>query len=210
MPIGERIKRLREEAGLSQVNFAGKINVSKQTLYKYENNLITNIPSDKIEAIAKTVSVSPAYLMGWSDSEDGNERYKLYVDVEASDTEEAIFKAVQSILRKSGAEDKADTLTKEEALRLYNLSGFDSVQPMVKHPATHAAHFDDGEYTEAELDRIREFAAFVKSTRKPSAVPLSDHSYSEPKAERRRTDIDITDDMVRHNDDIMDDDGERN
>lgn len=54
MTVGERIKELRTQLGLSQVEFAEKINVSKQTLYKYENNIITNIPSDKIEAAAKS------------------------------------------------------------------------------------------------------------------------------------------------------------
>ena len=166
MTIGERIKMLREETGMSQVDFANKINVSKQTLYKYENNLITNIPSDKIEAIAKTASVSPAYLMGWSDSKDGKGKHKLYVNIEASDTEEAIFKAVQLMLRMSGAEDKADTLSKEEALKLYELSGFDNVQTVNEQPTTIAAHFDGDEYTEEELDKIKEFDAFVKSTRK--------------------------------------------
>ena len=34
------------------------------------------------------------------------------------------------------------------------------------NPNTIAAHFDGDEYTEEELDRIREFAAFVKSNRK--------------------------------------------
>lgn len=71
MTIGERIKELRNRMGMSQVEFADKINVSKQTLYKYENNKITNIPSDKIEAIAKLSNVSPAYLMGW-ESETSN------------------------------------------------------------------------------------------------------------------------------------------
>lgn len=66
MTVGERIKELRTALGLSQVDFADKINVSKQTLYKYENNIITNIPSDKIEAAARLGNVSPAYLMGWS------------------------------------------------------------------------------------------------------------------------------------------------
>jgi len=41
------------------------MNVSKQTLYKYENNIITNIPFDKIETAAKIGNVSPSYLMGW-------------------------------------------------------------------------------------------------------------------------------------------------
>lgn len=33
-------------------------------------------------------------------------------------------------------------------------------------PVTIAAHFDGDEYTEAELDKIKEFAAFVKASRK--------------------------------------------
>ena len=70
MTVGERIKELRTQLGLSQVEFAEKINVSKQTLYKYENNIITNIPSDKIEAAAKVGHVSPSYLMG-GDENDG-------------------------------------------------------------------------------------------------------------------------------------------
>lgn len=65
MTVGERIKTLRNQLGMSQVEFADKINVSKQTLYKYENNIITNIPSDKIEAAAAIGNVTPAFLMGW-------------------------------------------------------------------------------------------------------------------------------------------------
>ena len=69
MTIGERIKKKRIESGFSQVDFANKIDVSKQTLYKYENNIITNIPSDKIEAISKVLNLSPMYIMGWEDIE---------------------------------------------------------------------------------------------------------------------------------------------
>lgn len=69
MTVGERLKHLREQLGMSQVDLASKINVSKQTLYKYENDIITNIPSDKIESAAKVCNVSPAYLMGWSSLE---------------------------------------------------------------------------------------------------------------------------------------------
>ena len=65
MTVSERLKQLREQLGMSQVEFAAKINVSKQTLYKYENNIITNIPSDKIESAARICNVSPAYIMGW-------------------------------------------------------------------------------------------------------------------------------------------------
>lgn len=66
MTVGERIKKLRNNIGISQVSFAEQIGVSKQTLYKYENGIITNIPSDKIELVAQLCNVSPAYIMGWN------------------------------------------------------------------------------------------------------------------------------------------------
>ena len=65
MSKGERIKHLREKVGKSQTAFADAIGVSKQTLFKYENDIITNVPTDKIEAIAKLANVSPGYVMGW-------------------------------------------------------------------------------------------------------------------------------------------------
>ena len=37
MTVGERLKQLREKSGMSQVDFAAKLNGSKQNLYKYEN-----------------------------------------------------------------------------------------------------------------------------------------------------------------------------
>lgn len=65
MTIGERIKAARERKNISQIELAKLINSSKQSVYKYENNIITNIPSNKIEAIAKALSTTPAELMGW-------------------------------------------------------------------------------------------------------------------------------------------------
>lgn len=71
MTVGEKIKDIRENIlGLSAVALAEKIHVSKQTLYKYENNIITNIPSDKIEALAKLAHISPAVIMGWESAPD--------------------------------------------------------------------------------------------------------------------------------------------
>ncbi len=66
MTIGERIKNRRRALGISQVSLADKIGVSKQSLYKYECGIITNIPSDKIEELASALGTTPAYLMGWA------------------------------------------------------------------------------------------------------------------------------------------------
>lgn len=70
MTIGDRIRRQRENLGLTQTELAEKVSISKQTLYKYEMNIITNIPSDKLEHIGKILDVSPSYLMGWKEIEE--------------------------------------------------------------------------------------------------------------------------------------------
>ena len=69
MTVGDRIRKHRKLSGISQTDLAEKIGVSKQTLYKYEKNVITNIPSDKIEEIAKVLNVSESCLMGWENKE---------------------------------------------------------------------------------------------------------------------------------------------
>lgn len=72
MAKGERIKSLREKRGYSQTELAELTHISKQTLYKYENNIITNIPSDVLERIASVLECTPSYLMGWEDITDAN------------------------------------------------------------------------------------------------------------------------------------------
>ena len=67
MTVGDRIRKAREEKGISQTGLAEMVGISKQTLYKYENNIVTNIPSDKIEKIAYKLDVSAAYIMGWKE-----------------------------------------------------------------------------------------------------------------------------------------------
>ena len=69
MTIGERIKELRRKYGMTQDELAEKIQTTKQTIFKYENNIITNIPAKRVNAIAEVFNVSPAYIMGW-DSDD--------------------------------------------------------------------------------------------------------------------------------------------
>jgi len=71
--IGMRLKELRLQKDYTQEYVGGLIGVSKQTLYKYENGVVTNIPSDKIEALAKVYGVTPEYIMGWSEPTSGED-----------------------------------------------------------------------------------------------------------------------------------------
>lgn len=70
MTIGERIKSARLKNNLKQTDLAIACKISKQTLHKYENNIVTNIPLDKIEKIAFSLNTTPAYLMGWEDKKE--------------------------------------------------------------------------------------------------------------------------------------------
>lgn len=67
MTTGERLKSLRIKKHRTQTDFAADCGISKQLLYKYENSIITNIPTDKIELFAQELGTTPAYLMGWTD-----------------------------------------------------------------------------------------------------------------------------------------------
>lgn len=69
MKKGERIRSRREALGITQTELADALSTTKQNIYKYENGIISNIPSDKIEAMAEILHTTPAYLMGWEDEE---------------------------------------------------------------------------------------------------------------------------------------------
>lgn len=47
---------------------AEALGTSKQTIHRYENGIILNIPHEKIERLAEVLGISPAELMGWESS----------------------------------------------------------------------------------------------------------------------------------------------
>lgn len=85
MSIGRRIKRLREDLRLTQEDVANKVGVAIQTIYKYENEIVTNIPLDKLEKIASVLNTTPSYLMGW-DSKRTPDPKRFPPPTEARDT----------------------------------------------------------------------------------------------------------------------------
>lgn len=67
MSIGKRIKEARERKNLTLEEVAKRCNTTKQTIYKYENEIVTNVPYDKIILLTKCLDVSPSYLFGWKE-----------------------------------------------------------------------------------------------------------------------------------------------
>lgn len=73
MTKGARIKRLREAKGLTQEELAKLLNTTKQTISKYEKEIVTNIPSDRIENMAKILDSTPEYILGWEKVQKNND-----------------------------------------------------------------------------------------------------------------------------------------
>ncbi len=65
--LNEKIKELRKEKGLSLEQLADMIGTSRQTVHRYETGAISNIPSEKVEALARALDTTPARLMGWEE-----------------------------------------------------------------------------------------------------------------------------------------------
>lgn len=66
MTTGERIKSRRVQLGLSVDELAARLGKNRATVYRYENNDITNFPAKVLEPLAKVLATTPAALMGWS------------------------------------------------------------------------------------------------------------------------------------------------
>ena len=63
--LANNLKKLRKEKRLTLEELATALGTSRQTIYKYENGIITNSPTEKIELLADLLGVTPAVLMGW-------------------------------------------------------------------------------------------------------------------------------------------------
>ena len=88
MRIGERIKQRRLELGYTADMLAKMLNKNRATIYRYENGDIENMPIDVLEPLAKALNTTPAYLMGWKDSEQSVEQKSTegyYTDREAAE-----------------------------------------------------------------------------------------------------------------------------
>ena len=64
MSIGQRIRQRRRELKMSQEELAKLIGTTKQTVYKYERGIITNIPLERIQMLAIALRTSQFYLLG--------------------------------------------------------------------------------------------------------------------------------------------------
>lgn len=115
--IGERIKAAREAKGMSQEDLGKSFGATKQTIYKYETGIITNIPLDNLEKMASVLGVSSAYLAGWEDTPEFKSLCKVAEDMYKKEAIEKFVESfsadeleIVSILRKMSPEQLAREL----------------------------------------------------------------------------------------------------
>lgn len=65
--LANKLKALRKAKGLTLEEVAAALETSKQTIHRYENGVIANIPHEKVKKLAEIFGVSPAMLMGWDE-----------------------------------------------------------------------------------------------------------------------------------------------
>lgn len=53
---------------MTLAELASRIGTSKQTIHRYENGIINNIPPEKVRLLAAVLETTPSELMGWESS----------------------------------------------------------------------------------------------------------------------------------------------
>lgn len=72
--FAQRLKSRRKELGMTLADVGNALGVSCVAVSRWENGLINTINIEKIEKIAEVLQCPPSYLMGWTDSIDGDSK----------------------------------------------------------------------------------------------------------------------------------------
>lgn len=75
MNIGDRIRQLREQLGLTQEEVGNKIGVTKATVNRYETGEI-DIKRTIAIKLADVLNSTPSYIMGWEPDPSSEESHK--------------------------------------------------------------------------------------------------------------------------------------
>ncbi len=75
--LSNKLKELRKQKGLTLNELAKRVGTSRQTIHRYENGVISNVPPDKVVSLADALGTTPANLMGW----DGEQLYSHFDNI---------------------------------------------------------------------------------------------------------------------------------
>ena len=120
MGLKENIKSKRLELGLTLEEVANKIGVKKPTLQRYESGVISNIPSDKIESLAKVFDISPSVLMGWEEEKKETKSSSDTNPINEHEEEKDIEKIIDELMEQQGLMLCGKPMSKNSLMLLRN------------------------------------------------------------------------------------------
>lgn len=104
---GKYLKEMRNKNGYTQQEVAKLIGVNKQTIFKYESDMIINIPHEKLEKLAKLYKTTSLHLIGWGDDLIENGQFIENVCRGMNEKEkEAVFKEIEVLIKKYNRKKK--------------------------------------------------------------------------------------------------------
>lgn len=101
MTIGENIKRIRKERGLSQKELGERLHMTQSAIWQFESDK-TSPKSETIKKIANALGVTPFELVGpeWADIQVGPEKAKeLYNVVAIQDGIVAVLREIYGAVK---------------------------------------------------------------------------------------------------------------
>ena len=78
MTLGERIRELRKQAGLTQEELAKEVGYSNKTSISKIESDILDVNQSTIIALARALNTTPSAIMGWNESKNPADKYSSY------------------------------------------------------------------------------------------------------------------------------------
>ncbi|MDK8278293.1 helix-turn-helix domain-containing protein [Peptostreptococcus anaerobius] len=98
MDIGYKIRKLREELGLSQLELSEKLNLNNRILSRIELNE-RSVRDDELVTFADFFDVSTDYLLGRTNLRNYPETFAAHTDDDMSDEAKAELESFKDYLR---------------------------------------------------------------------------------------------------------------
>lgn len=182
--MDNRLHERRKELGLTLEDVGKIVGVAKSTVKKWESGSIENMRRDKIALLAKALNVSPLYIMGIDASPDqaNNEEYINF-------------------------QIKSNTITPPTDYYL-NDKTRKIAQQVYENPELQSLFCNSGKklvenYTQlsdTNKKKVIDYSGNLLKIQK-----MEEEQYLIPQAAHERTDTTVTAEMVKHDDDIMND-----
>lgn len=213
--IGARITTARERAGLNKKELAEKIGVADSTIKRYEDGEIKKIKIPVIESIANALSVNPMWIIGKSDNmynysdasiEDSISRLATYM-LELSNltpgkvSNESWNKIMTMTYRIDKAIIRSPELSSIYILRQDAILGLKEISQYLD--------IDWRRYNDSVFDEFLsspDLKKFIEQNLELYQKKIDiNRKFLVLDAAHERTDIETTNEMQKHDDDVMDD-----